>query len=833
MLKKILQRLTSEARDVLEESVNLAISYSHNEVCILHILHSLISSDSLQHTITGNLTQEKRNYILSHVEQELFNKRKACNTSPVFSDSLITLFENIWFSINETDTSLSIDIPVIVSAMFNHHELLPDSVCAAFCNIGVIPSNGCSPSVQDVVPDIKCILDKYTTNFSWLAREGKLDPVTGREKEIRQIVDILLRRRQNNPLLTGAPGVGKTAIVEGLALRIASNDVPEILQQTEIFSLDMGALLAGAGARGEFESRLKQLLNALSRSERPVILFIDEAHSLTGAGGISGQTDAANLLKPVLARGQIRIIAATTWKEYKKFFEKDGALARRFQLIQVCEPEDEMAEAMLRSLLPTLEKHHRVRIREEAVKASVYLSNRYIYGRQQPDKAVSVLDTACSHVTVSQNTVPGIVQDIRVYLEMAKSELNALNRDNIKSSRKDFLEENINKLQKELSDIESVWMYQRKIVERINKTDDPEIQESLRKDLYNSHYKDKPLVFDCVNKICIADVISDWSGVPLGTCLEGEQQKSHNLLLQMQKHIFGQDHVLAALTSQIIVSRANLKDSTKPDGIFFFAGPSGTGKTETARTLAELVYGNNNFITINMSEFQESHTVSTLKGAPPGYVGYGQGGVLTEKVSHNPYSVILLDEIEKAHQDVIEFFYQIFDYGIAEDSEGKVVSFRDTIIIMTSNFACSELLELWERGERNHKKIKESLFPCFERKFTPAFMGRVNFVPFLPLTDAATKKIINAKLDKVSSRVSKISGGNVEINFSDSLLKWLKKKFTFGNTGAREIDTFINFDILPILSEYIISIDRDIPCLIVVSIRNNAVNLSKHDTSKS
>lgn len=812
-------------------AINLAVSKRHYEVDIIHLLHVIINDDKnlIEKLVKETLLNPPS--IINAIEKEFMELPQLDVNTPVFSEILVSFIEKSWLHASTKWSCSSLDTPALfATVLYTARELLPERVSYSLnCQKQVaenILRQSCEANVitkQDNTLSSKSMLDLYTINLSTSAEEGRIDPVTGRENEIRQLMDILLRRRQNNPILTGEPGVGKTCIIEGLALRIKEGTVPETLRNVEVLTLDLTALLAGASAKGEFENRLQHILKEIEKKDKNIVLFIDEAHMLVGAGGLAGQTDAANLLKPALARGTLRVIAATTWSEYKKYFEKDAALARRFQIIRVSEPDVNAASAMLRALVPAFISHHNVDITEGAIKAATNLSNRYISGRKLPDKAVSLLDTACSHVSLSQVYTPKEIEYIEAHLKRDMTELSALENNDM--LRRTQLSNNINCFNERLLLLNSIWKYQLDLVNKIKECQDHDEIHSLRMELKKSHRDVAPMVFERVDEICIADVVSEWTGIPLGTFLETEKEKSKALLSRLQQRIIGQDYALSVISSQIEISQANLHDPHKPTGVYLFAGPSGIGKTETAHALAELVYGgSNNLITINMSEYQEAHSLSGLKGSPPGYVGFGHGGTLTEGVKRNPFCVILLDEIEKAHPDVIELFYQVFDKGTMEDGEGQLINFRNTLIIMTSNLAASQLNDLWISGEKRISNILSIIRPIYDDFFQSAFMGRVNLIPFFPLSPESLKLITKMKIEKICRRVSDATDHKIIVKYKKSLITWILENCKYIQSGAREIDMILNHKVLPLLAKHICNNDvNNFAGYLSLFIKNNTV----------
>ncbi|MDH1108168.1 type VI secretion system ATPase TssH [Metapseudomonas otitidis] len=678
-------------------------------------------------------------------------------------------------------------------------------------------------------------LKRFTVDLTEQARSGKLDPIVGRDDEIRQLVDILMRRRQNNPILTGEAGVGKTAVVEGFAHRIVAGDVPPSLKDVELRALDVGLLQAGASMKGEFEQRLRQVIEDVQSSEKPVILFIDEAHTLVGAGGAAGTGDAANLLKPALARGTLRTVAATTWAEYKKHIEKDPALTRRFQVVQVDEPSEHRAILMMRGVASTMEQHHQVQILDEALEAAVKLSHRYIPARQLPDKSVSLLDTACARVAISLHAVPAEVDDSRRRIEALETELAIISREHAIGvaigSRQVDTQAALEAERARLGELEARWAEEKALVDELLATRArlraaaepvdgtsreggadtpplaPEELDALRAQLTDLQARlstlqgEDPLILPTVDYQAVASVVADWTGIPVGRMARNEIETVLNLGGHLKKRIIGQDHALEMIAKRIQTSRAGLDNPSKPIGVFMLAGTSGVGKTETALALAEAMYGGEqNVITINMSEFQEAHTVSTLKGAPPGYIGYGEGGVLTEAVRRKPYSVVLLDEVEKAHPDVHEIFFQVFDKGVMEDGEGRVIDFKNTLILLTTN-AGTDLIaslcndpELMPEPEGIAKALREPLLKIFP----PALLGRLVTIPYYPLSDEMLKSITRLQLGRVKKRVE--SGHKVPFEFDDKVVDLVVSRCTETESGGRQIDAILTNSMLPDLS---------------------------------
>ncbi len=658
-------------------------------------------------------------------------------------------------------------------------------------------------------------LARFSVDLTERARKGEIDPVSGRDEEIRQIVDILMRRRQNNPILTGEAGVGKTAVVEGFARRIAAGEVPPPLKDVTLRALDVGLLQAGASMKGEFENRLRQVIDEVQSSPKPIILFIDEAHTLVGAGGAAGTGDAANLLKPALARGKLRTIAATTWAEYKKHIEKDPALTRRFQVVQIPEPEEDKAIVMMRGMASTLETHHKVSILDEALEAAVKLSHRYIPARQLPDKAVSLLDTACARVAISQSAVPPEVEDSRGRIAALDVELEIIGRERAggweTAGRESAAKEKLAAEKKRLVELEARWKSEQELVAKIlelRKGGRAEAEAAKLQGLQDELAKlqgESPLIFSTVDSQAVAAVVGDWTGIPVGRMVKDEIQTVLKLAETLGQRVIGQNHALEMIGRRIQTSRAGLSDVRKPIGVFLLAGPSGVGKTETALTLAEALYGGEqNLITINMSEFQEAHTVSTLKGAPPGYVGYGEGGVLTEAVRRRPYSVVLLDEVEKAHPDVHEMFFQVFDKGMMEDGEGRLIDFKNTLILLTSNVGSDLIANMCKDPELKPEPegIAAALRAPLLKTFPAALLGRLVTIPYYPLSDEMIGSIVRLQLGRVAKRVKEAHG--VPLTYDDQVVKLIVSRCTELESGGRMIDAILTNTLLPRISREIL-----------------------------
>jgi type VI secretion system protein VasG len=885
-LKNLIGKLNDLSKRTLESAAGFCLSRTHYNVEIEHWLLKLLEQPGNDLTIILKRFDVDQAKLTSDLLRAVDQFKTGNSRSPALSPDLVSLIKEGWLFGSIDLQSRSIRSGHLICGLLSSDTLsrIANGASGEFKKISVEPliqgfysivadsseavetgaeagaATAAGERPKAMGPTNTPGLDQFTLNLTAIAKSGKIDPVLGRDAEIRQIIDILTRRRQNNPILTGEAGVGKTAVVEGFALRVAAGDVPPSLRNVAIHALDLGLLQAGAGVKGEFENRLKSVINEVKASPTPIVMFIDEAHTMIGAGGGAGQGDAANLLKPALARGELRTIAATTWAEYKKYFEKDAALARRFQVVKVEEPSEPAAIEMMRGLAATLERHHGVRILNEAVVEAVKLSNRYISGRQLPDKSVSLLDTTCARIGLSQSSTPPPVEDCRRRIEQVNVAVGILQRESsIGTDHAEQLtslaDESVS-LASELEMLESRWQQELDLVKQINDihrqlgVEKGEQQSSDKKsatstgndaksqaktaatkvstatpdevatqplsdeertrlvaDLKVLQQKltglqgEEPLVHPEVNPQAIAETVAAWTGIPVGRMVADEIKTVLNLREHMEASIIGQSHALERIAQSIRTSRANLGNPRAPIGVFLLAGTSGVGKTETAITLAELLYGGEqNMTVINMSEFKEEHKVSLLMGSPPGYVGYGEGGVLTEAVRRKPYSVVLLDEMEKAHPGVQDIFYQVFDKGTLKDGEGRDIDFRNTVILMTSNAGTDLIKSVCSDPEMipAPEAFEQVLFPELLKTFKPAFLGRLTVVPYYPLNDEVMKKIVELKLGKVGQRVR--DHYKAKFSYSPELVQAIADRCTEVDTGARNVDHILTRSLLPELS---------------------------------
>jgi len=839
-LKTLIGKLDDSCRAAATRAAGLCVSLGQYEVDIEHLLLALLEQPACDVAVIAHRCGVSIERLEADLHAEVAGFRSGNTRTPVFSERLPKLFEHAWLIASldlRAGQQASIRSGHLLQALLNSPELsqLAHRVSQQFAAFDLdrikqhfddvtagsdeAPAVDAAPVVGEGLDPVGELqraktpaLDQFTTNLTQRARDGKVDPVIGRDAEIRQLVDILMRRRQNNPILTGEAGVGKTAVVEGLALRIALGDVPDVpdaLRGVEIHVLDLGLLQAGASVKGEFENRLKNTIDEVKKSPHPIILFIDEAHTMIGAGGQAGQNDAANLLKPALARGELRTIAATTWSEYKKYFEKDPALARRFQVVKVEEPSEDLACAMLRGMAPLMEKHFNIRIHDEAITEAVRLSHRYISGRQLPDKAIGVLDTACAKVALGRDAAPARIEDLTCQLERIDAERAALEREQAAGEgahdvRLGELLAARGAAEDELATLRARWERERDLVRRIHEAADA---RGLREEL-KAAQGETPLVPLQVDGHVVAGIVAGWTGIPLGKMVKDEIRTVLNLKELLEQRVLGQPHAIDAVAQRVRTARAHLDDPNKPQGVFLFVGPSGVGKTETALALADVLYGGERkLVTINMSEYQEAHSVSGLKGSPPGYVGYGEGGVLTEAVRRNPYSVVLLDEVEKAHPDVLELFFQVFDKGVLDDAEGREVDFRNTIIILTSNVASSTLMQACLNKTPEELPALEDLEalirPALVKQFKPAFLGRLKVVPFYPIPDDVLAGIIELKLERIKRRVA--ANHKATFAYDDTLVDAVLARCTEVDSGARNVDNILNGTLLPQIAEAVLA----------------------------
>jgi type VI secretion system protein VasG len=888
-LKALIAKLNDPTRSALEGAAGLCLSRTNYDIEIEHVLSKLLDSSSGDFAAIIKHFEIDKSRLTNELSRSMDKLKSGNARTPAISPTVLKMLTTAWtigsidFNVGQVRTGFAILALVTdeeLSRLINDvskefHKINADALRKDLMGIvalssetttGAMPvgtgGEGAPKPGGGKTPN----LDQYTVDLTGNAKRGKIDPVLGRDSEIRQVIDILTRRRQNNPILTGEAGVGKTAVVEGFALRVVAGDVPPPLKNVQIRTLDLALLQAGAGVKGEFENRLKGLIEEVKSSATPIILFIDEAHTMIGAGGQAGQGDAANLLKPALARGELRTIAATTWSEYKKYFEKDAALARRFQVVKVEEPSELQCMIMMRGLVASLEKHHRVRILDEAVAASVRLSHRYLAGRQLPDKAVSILDTACARMALSQSATPPAIEDLTRTIDALEVQKRILDREEIVGAdHQEKLGEIASQKEKadaELKTLQDRWNKECELVGKIR-----EIREKLETSAGKPTSVEKPtevaaeapkdaaaapaagtaavpvaepakdaapaaaafdaaaaktnlqaleaelsalqgetgLIQVCVDAQIVGEVLSAWTGIPAGKMLKDEIATILSLQEHLGRRVIGQPHAMEIISQRVQTSRASLDDPNKPVGVFMLIGPSGVGKTETALALSDLLYGGeHNLITINMSEFQESHTVSTLKGSPPGYIGYGEGGVLTEAVRRRPYSVVLLDEVEKAHPDVLEIFFQVFDKGNMEDGEGRSINFKNNIIILTTNACTDQMMKLMADPETapGPRALIEALKPDLNKIFKPAFLGRMVLIPYYPVRDEALKQIIRLKLGKIQRRI--LENHKVKLSYDDAFLNEVASRCTEVESGARNVDNILTNTLLPDISRKIL-----------------------------
>ncbi|MGF1742220.1 type VI secretion system ATPase TssH [Vibrio profundum] len=861
-LSSLIQRLNPVAKVALEDAASLAVSQHASEVQIEHYLLSLLERPNSDFDILLAHFDCSEHLLRQSIQSNIQMTQHNSGAKPVFSALLIEWLQESWLmsslDLSETQIRTGALLLTLVSnplryGQHGYASLLEsvntDEIKRRFGELThASMENKSSISESETPRSDDSALAKFTTDFTGKARLGEIDPVFCRDQEIRQIIDILARRRKNNPIAVGDPGVGKTAVVEGLALRIVKGDVPDSLRNVELYGLDMGLLQAGASVKGEFEKRLNAVLDEVKNSATPIILFIDEAHTLVGGGNQAGGSDAANLLKPALARGEVKTIAATTWSEYKKYFEKDPALARRFQLVKLDEPTPDQASVIIRGLRAAYEKSHGVYIRDDAITAAAKLSSRYISGRQLPDKAIDVLDTACARVNISLNATPAPIEILQQQLASQQRELDAIERDIAQLtgdrhsvSARPEIQNQITETQQQLNVLLEQWQQEKSVInellhlrQMLNQHLETNITEDEKQAAGLNDETDKPtmdveevtiaiqacqsqledirtssqLVHFEVGPDEVSHVISDWTGIPMGKMLKDETKTTLSIKDTLNQQIKGQPFAMGALSEGIQTAKAGLVDQDKPTGVFLLVGPSGVGKTETARAIAEEMFGGERFmVTINMSEFQEKHTVSRLIGSPPGYVGYGEGGMLTEAVRQRPYSVVLLDEVEKADPEVLNLFYQVFDKGVLNDGEGRAINFKNTLILLTSNLATQQIEQLAQLPELSVDDIENAIRPSLNQHFKPALLARMSILPYMPLNDEAMKEIVLHKLDKVATRLHERY--KLKLDYKESLIQFILDNCKLAETGARNIDAVINRQLLPQLSHHLLVNDLD------------------------
>ncbi len=850
--KSIIKRLTKNCTSALEAAVVQCVNARHYEVTLEHVLLALLDDANSDLAFLVMHYDMNPSALRATLQRSLEELRTGNAGKPVFSPTMLEWMQDAWlvgsveysfqklrsgvlfgrlvqqptrYSMsgigalleNVSRDDLKTNLAKIISGSKEEAESAQASASSG--GQGALPKGMASAGADSA-------LAKFCVDYTGRARAGEIDPIFGREREIRQMIDILARRRKNNPIIVGEPGVGKTALVEGLALLVVNDEVPPLLKGVEIMGLDLGLLQAGAGVKGEFENRMKQVISEVKGSPKPIILFIDEAHTIIGAGGPQGGGDAANLLKPALARGELRTIAATTWSEYKKYFEKDAALERRFQPVKVDEPSEAVATTMLRGLRTKFEAAHGVIIQDEAVTAAVRMSARYITGRQLPDKAVDLLDTCAARVKVALQQKPAAVEDAEVLIKNLDRALEALARDKdagvkIDAEKVADLEARLAKAKDDLVSVKAAYERETQgtqaVIDARKKLDACKTEgerDAARKevvaalDALSASQGEVPLLRPDVDESMVAQVVAAWTGIPVGKMVQDDVKAMLEMEARLTSRIKGQDYAIKTVAKELRSARAGLKPLENPQGVFLLVGPSGVGKTETALGIADLLFGGERMmVTINMSEFQEKHTVSRLIGSPPGYVGYGEGGMLTEAVRQRPYTVVLLDECEKADPDVMNLFYQVFDKGMLSDGEGRLIDFKNTVIIMTSNLATDKITNMttaaWEDGTSPEMPdVLEAIKPTLSAHFKPALLARMTVVPYLPISPTALGAITRLKLDRLLDRLRKSQ--RLEASYSDAVVELIASRCTEVDTGARNIDHILRATLLPLLSNTIL-----------------------------
>ncbi|WP_299009868.1 type VI secretion system ATPase TssH [uncultured Shewanella sp.] len=838
-LKTLLSKLNYYSSNSLHNAAGYCMSRTHYEVTIEHwLLKCLEAKEGDLYPLLASQNVDIGELIQA-LNRSLEDNATGNSAKPVFSSRLIDLLTDAWL-ISSVDLNLNqirsgTLLLVLLSKPMSYGQaswfdplrglpfnvLLKQFFSLVRDSAEVAEVSASAEKGEDNVGSAAGFIDRFCTDFTAKAQKGSMDPVFGRDEEIRQIVDILARRRKNNPILVGEPGVGKTAVIEGLALRIIEGDVPDVLADVRLLGLDMSLLEAGAGMKGEFENRLKGVIDEIKASVKPIILFIDEAHTLIGAGGSAGTSDAANLLKPALARGELKTCAATTWGEYKKYFEKDPALARRFQLVKLEEPSVEVATLIVRGLREYYEKSHGVAIRDDALAAAASFSDRYITGRFLPDKAIDLMDTACARVKVNLKAMPAKVEDTSRHIQALERHLNGIQKDLdngelIEQESIDLLKAEIAQHSAALDTLTQRWQTEKSAIEAVLAARselaeaEPDNVEASQAKLIQAKealarvQADEPLMYYEVSPDLIAQVVSDWTGIPLGKMARDQASVFLNLDKSMQAQIKGQNEALMALSDGLRMAKSGLSKPDQPMGVFLLVGPSGVGKTETALTLAELLFGSTkNLITINMSEFQEKHSVSRLIGSPPGYVGYGEGGMLTEAVRQQPYSVVLLDEVEKAHPEILNIFYQVFDKGTLSDGEGKEINFRNTVVLLTSNLATDVIVELSQQEGITSQILSDTIRPMLNEYFKPALLARMNLLPYKTLQGDQLKEVVKLKLTRLTEMLKQNNG--TTLSYTKAVVDQIAERCTDVETGARNIDFILNGSILPELSRQVLA----------------------------